>query len=197
METKDPIIQQIKETRESRGLSSTQLAEILKVPVDRLYKWEHGKATPKYKDRQKILHWINGTTENVSGDQQTANKNAETLSDSRIGDILACNKSLADASLEQAKRDVIREEKERDMVRTNLELLRMLKTTTHSPEENPLANPDVQMKLLEALAVIGSGTRWETKDKAMIALGNMISVPGFEEKKKASTQAGEGKKSIA
>lgn len=113
----------------------------------------------------------------------------------RIDDILACNKALADAALEQAKKDVIREEKERDMVKTNLELLRMIKTASHSSEDNLLANPDVQMKLLEALAALGAGARWNTKEEALIALGNMISVPGSEEKKNVSTHAGAGKKS--
>lgn len=60
MKEKDPITEEIKKARTQRGLSALQLAEILEVPVDRVYKWEQGKGAPKYEDRKKVQAWLTG-----------------------------------------------------------------------------------------------------------------------------------------
>lgn len=54
---KDPIGRILKETRKSRNVSVPQLADILSIPHDRIYKWEKG-ATPKYEDRLLLENWI-------------------------------------------------------------------------------------------------------------------------------------------
>lgn len=209
MKTKDPISQQIKETREKRGLTSTQLADLLKVPVDRLYKWEHGKASPKYDDRKKIHEWINGKPENVSSgtseDQNDIEKmHVSAVNNSSLQSLIISNVALAKAALVQAERDKvkaeadkIREEKEKMLVESNLNLASMLKTTEHVPEDNPLAHPSVLSKLLETLAELGIGSLWETKEDGLIALGNRLSLPEAGAKNKAGSQAGVGKKSTA
>lgn len=59
--TRDPIGENLRKTRESRGLSVSELEKILEIPKDRIYKWEQGKAAPQYEDRKKVEAWINGT----------------------------------------------------------------------------------------------------------------------------------------
>lgn len=201
METKDTISQQIRETREARGLTSTQLADILEVPVDRLYKWEHGKAAPKFQDRQKIQKWLDEKTEKQpeknSVDDFSTSRNS---SDNSLEELIACNKYLSRAALIQAEADKIREEKELALVQNNTSLTEILKhreTTESAHGDNPLAHPVVQMKLLETLAELGVGTLWKTKDDGLIQLGNRLSVPVNEGETKGGTRVAGHKKSIA
>lgn len=63
--TKDPIGEKLRQIREKRGISVPELEVILTIPKDRIYKWEQGKATPQYEDRQKVESWINGTWNNI------------------------------------------------------------------------------------------------------------------------------------
>jgi transcriptional regulator with XRE-family HTH domain len=63
--TKDPIGEKLRLIREKRGISVPELEGILDIPKDRIYKWEQGKSTPQYEDRQKIESWINGTWNNI------------------------------------------------------------------------------------------------------------------------------------
>lgn len=63
--TRDPIGENLRKTRESRGLSVSELEKILEIPKDRIYKWEQGKAAPQYEDRKKVESWINGTWNNI------------------------------------------------------------------------------------------------------------------------------------
>jgi transcriptional regulator with XRE-family HTH domain len=62
---KDPIGDNLRKTRESRDVSVPELAEIIGIPKDRIYKWEQGKAAPQYEDRLKLEAWINGTWNNI------------------------------------------------------------------------------------------------------------------------------------
>jgi transcriptional regulator with XRE-family HTH domain len=62
---KDPIGENLRKTRESRNISVPELAQIIDIPKDRIYKWEQGKAAPQYEDRQKIEAWINGTWKEI------------------------------------------------------------------------------------------------------------------------------------
>jgi DNA-binding transcriptional regulator YiaG len=54
MAQKDPIGQLILQAREERKLSVPELADILKIPKDRIYKWEQGKGSPRFEDRQAV-----------------------------------------------------------------------------------------------------------------------------------------------
>lgn len=60
MAIKDPITETLKETRIKRGLSVLELAEVLDIPADRIYKWDQGKSAPKFEDRAKVDKWLAG-----------------------------------------------------------------------------------------------------------------------------------------
>lgn len=60
MPHKDPITETLKEARIKRGLSVLELAEVLDIPADRIYKWDQGKSAPKFKDREKVDKWLTG-----------------------------------------------------------------------------------------------------------------------------------------
>jgi transcriptional regulator with XRE-family HTH domain len=60
MASKDPITETLKETRIKRGLSVLELAEVLNIPADRIYKWDQGKSAPKFEDRAKVDKWLAG-----------------------------------------------------------------------------------------------------------------------------------------
>jgi transcriptional regulator with XRE-family HTH domain len=55
---KDPIGENLRRIREDRKLSVPQLSAILQIKQDRIYKWEQGKASPKYQDRLLIEQWM-------------------------------------------------------------------------------------------------------------------------------------------
>lgn len=55
---KDPIGENLKKAREDRKVSVPQLSVILQINADRIYKWEQGKASPKYQDRLIIEQWL-------------------------------------------------------------------------------------------------------------------------------------------
>lgn len=63
--TKDPIGEKLRQTRETRDISVPELSIILDIPKDRIYKWEQGKASPQYLDRQKLESWMSGTWNNI------------------------------------------------------------------------------------------------------------------------------------
>lgn len=54
---KDPIGQLLRKARKDRDISVPELAELLGIPKDRIYKWEKG-AVPKYEDRLVVEKWI-------------------------------------------------------------------------------------------------------------------------------------------
>lgn len=141
----------------------------------------------------------------TSKDQLTVEKLQDFAGkDSPLLDLILSNKALAEASKIQAERDKIkaeadkiREEKEKLLVQSNADLAAQLKSTESVPEDNPLAHPVVQMRLLETLAELGAGSLWKTKEDGLILLGNRFAVPNDEAKKRESTHAGAGRKSIA
>ena len=55
------IGEQIAETRASKGITVPELATILEIPKDRIYKWEQGKGNPKPPDSDKVSAWLSGT----------------------------------------------------------------------------------------------------------------------------------------
>lgn len=133
----------------------------------------------------------------TSGDH-TVNEENDTKGTS-MENLIASNRALADATLERAKRDKvreeadkIREEKEKMLVQSNLELAKII-TTSNAAQDNPLANPSVISNLLDTLAELGTGSLWETKEAGLVILGNKLSLPGTEAKKMAGTHAGTGK----
>lgn len=54
--------EKISKARSQRGLAVTELANLLGIPKDRIYKWEKGLAEPKHDDRVKLDAWLNGKT---------------------------------------------------------------------------------------------------------------------------------------
>lgn len=60
MPHKDPITETLREARVKQGLSVLELADILKIPADRIYKWDQGKSAPRFEDRQKVEQWLAG-----------------------------------------------------------------------------------------------------------------------------------------
>lgn len=195
MEIKDPIIQQIKKTREARGLSSTQLAEILKVPVDRLYKWEHGKATPKYKDRQNILNWINGKAENTSPETEQIPEPEENMQPFATKELLKAITTLTESnkSLVDSNRSIT--DTNRVIADTNALLAQKLineTSTAGAPADNPVVAPSTIAVLLEAIVEIGSGKRWDSKEAGIAELDKKLSQQFSSKKKKVGTQSGAG-----
>lgn len=60
MPHKDPITETLRDARIKQGLSVLELAEILKIPAERIYKWDQGKSAPKFEDRAKVDQWLAG-----------------------------------------------------------------------------------------------------------------------------------------
>ncbi|MFT3822262.1 MAG: helix-turn-helix domain-containing protein [Chitinophagaceae bacterium] len=54
----DPIGAQLKEVREKLNLTIPQLAPILKIKAATIYKWEEGKSSPRYKNREILVKWL-------------------------------------------------------------------------------------------------------------------------------------------
>jgi transcriptional regulator with XRE-family HTH domain len=87
---KDPLGENLRKVREERNISVPQLSAILQIKQDRIYKWEQGKASPKYQDRLIVEQWMadenwinipNST--NIPGDEKTdsdTNSLSEALS---------------------------------------------------------------------------------------------------------------------
>lgn len=100
----DPIGENLKNKRKERGLSVPELADVIDIPADRIYKWESGKAAPKYEDRQFIEKWINSedwkNVPRLTGNTERENYNERSLNNlTESNKILAeANKTLADAN---------------------------------------------------------------------------------------------------
>lgn len=72
--TKDPIGELLLKTRKDRDMSVPELAKVLDIPKDRIYKWEQGESSPKYEDRIKVESWINnGTWINIPNSNKDKN----------------------------------------------------------------------------------------------------------------------------
>lgn len=114
--TKDPIGEKLRQIREGRDISVPELSLILDIPKDRIYKWEQGKASPQYLDRQKLESWINGTWNNFpiknsseEGKNRTENQgNPETIAEalSIIKQQNAFLQRLLESNLAELSRDV-------------------------------------------------------------------------------------------
>jgi transcriptional regulator with XRE-family HTH domain len=67
---------EIREKRKALGWSAQQLADILKVSKDNVYKWEKGHVPQNPEDYAKVETWLNGKLENVPKVTQQINEPA-------------------------------------------------------------------------------------------------------------------------
>jgi len=109
-----PIGQLIINRRKELKISVPQLARLLKIPKDRIYKWEQGTSEPKHEDRLLLEKWLSGKMEDVpQGTQETgqisrltkneyeepAQKRAENLSQQALYNMTVSDKARAEAEL--------------------------------------------------------------------------------------------------
>lgn len=197
--TKAMIVSYEKGKAQPNFLFIDRLAKHTGLQADRLMKVRLKEEDINKEKLEKLFKEENGNhgTSEDQNDRSKSSMEDPNLSLQTIHNLSQSNKILAEAAKIKAETDKLREEKEKVLVQSNADLTSLLKSTAHAPEENILANPHVQMKLLETLAELGTGTLWKTKDDGLILLGNRFAVPTGEALKKESTRVGAGKKSIA
>lgn len=106
MKTQDPIIQQINDALKDRNMSVTDLAVVLELPKDRVYKWTQGKGAPRIDDRIKVEEWLNGKDfQNSNEDKYSGPKPPGALEKDDILRILA-NLSESHKNLTAAHKEI-------------------------------------------------------------------------------------------
>lgn len=197
--TKAMIVSYEKGKAQPNFLFVDRLAKHAGLQTDRLMKTRLKEEDIDKKKLEKLFKEENvysGTSEDQNDISKSSTEDPN-LSLQTIHNLSQSNKILAEAAKIKAETDKLREEKEKVLVQSNADLTALLKSTGNAEPSNPLANPFVQMKLLETLAELGVGTLWETKDDGLILLGNRFAVPPGEALKKENTRVGDGKKNIA
>lgn len=95
----------IRTKRKALGMSAEQLADLLHVSKNNLYKWEKGHVPSSPDDYRKLEDWLNGKIE--QSPEKSHRKPLEAipasdLSVAAISDLTASNKMMAAAMLKDA-----------------------------------------------------------------------------------------------
>lgn len=190
------------------GKSKTYVANELKVTEKTIENYMHGKRKPKPSALIKLSKMLGFSLDELSNDEDLEQivpreiDQNDISTDHSLQYFIHSNKTLIDATLERAKEqrarseaDRAREEKEKMLVQSNIELQRMLKAIERVPEYNPLGDPATLAKLLEILADLGVGKLWKTKEDGLIAVGNFLGKPESEVKNQENIHSVARKKS--
>lgn len=133
----------------------------------------------------KFPREMSGTALLATGknDSETASKAKNT-----IHEIAESNKILAHANSTLADAHKI-------IARSNEQLIGIIKgTSSDDHSESPITDPTTLSSLLEAMAEIGAGKRWRSKEEAIAWLGNKFLPQGGGTKRKKDIRADGGKK---
>lgn len=95
---------EIRKRRKEMGLSTQALADLLKVKVDNLYKWEKGTKPTDPEDYIKLENWLSGKLENVPWETSKGQSPPAQVSIEEI-DLKKSIKELSEATNRHSKID--------------------------------------------------------------------------------------------
>lgn len=169
---KDTFGADLKRIRLERKLSVPQLEEILKIPKDRIYKWEKGLNGPKWEDRQIIEAWMVNSDWRNSPDAEVLRVMEEPQSSYTISSLLENSKTLIENNRVLSEANKTLSDAHYILAKGHEEVIQLAKMAIAGAQSQ--SQGDVVSKLpllLVALAEIGSGTKkWKSVDEGLAAL---------------------------
>lgn len=163
----------IRKKRKSLQLTVDELASIIGVKSDNLYKWEKGTRPNNAEDYLKVENWLTGKLESVPHEtprqedrprvvNEGESKYGESFSD-RILRLMESNNRILE---QQARTNTNLSETNR---RLSDELI-----NSRTESKNPLDDPSKWADLRELLADLASGKRFRSKQEAVAAIRSIF-----------------------
>jgi transposase-like protein len=134
-----------------KGLSVAQIAKETGIKYNKVFSWKEGRGNPKGDEFVKMQELIEKYNERKEGIIQ------ESSSTSDLSYLAKANADLAQAN--------------KDLSEAHIRLVGIMeKSTASASREIPQAVHEQMSDLLEIVAEIGVGTRWRSKEEAILEL---------------------------